>query len=115
LFKHVTIAAAFCLIGGVANAADLAAVTAQCLASPDSKILSLKRPALIKTLTQYRDDAKSTSLDKKVIFSSSATFDWAMSTTIQCNVALGYLQNGFLDKDSAQKCDCFHGHLAGLL
>ena len=40
--------------------------------------------------------------------------DWAVATTVQCNVALGYLQNGFLDQSSAKKCDCFHGHLVSL-
>lgn len=115
LFKRIFVAAILSVVAGAANAADLMAVASQCLASPDSTILSLHRPALIETLTQYRDDAKGASADKKVVFSRSAAFDWAVATNVQCNVALGYLQGGFLDKDSAKKCDCFHGRLEGLL
>ena len=115
MIKRIFIAAIFCAVTGAAGAADLTAAASQCLASPESTILSLHRPALIEALTQFRDDAKGASADKKVVFSSSAAFDWAVATTVQCNVALGYLQGGFLDKDSAKKCDCFHGRLEGLL
>ena len=37
-----------------------------------------------------------------------------VAATVQCNVALGYLDGGHLDKTSAKKCDCFHGHLLAL-
>ena len=44
----------------------------------------------------------------------SAAFDWAVATTVQCNVAIGYLDGGHVDKSSTKKCDCFHGHLLAL-
>ena len=98
-----------------ASAADLDGPALHaCLISQDSQILSLHRPQLIKALTGFRDDAKAASQDKAVVFSKSAAFDWAVATAVQCNVALGYLKGGNLDKASATKCDCFHGRLASL-
>ena len=98
-----------------ASAADLEGVqVSSCLTSQDSQILSLHRPQLITTLTKFRDDAKAASLSEAVVFSKSAAFDWAVAATVQCNVALGYLNGGNLDKSSAKKCDCFHGRLASL-
>jgi OmpA-OmpF porin, OOP family len=115
LIKQILISGLLCLVAGSVSAADLTEATpSQCLASADSTILSLHRPALITAITQYRDDAKSAAADKNVIYSNKATFDWAVATTVQCNVALGYLQNGFLDQSSATKCDCFHGRLMSL-
>jgi hypothetical protein len=99
-----------------ASAADLGiAAVHSCLISQDSQILSLHRPQMITTLTGYRDEAKAASQNKAVVFAQSAAFDWAVATTVQCNVALGYLNGGNLDKTSAKKCDCFHGRLASLL
>jgi hypothetical protein len=113
---RILLAGLFCSIAIAANAADLdyAPAVHACWASPDSQILQLKRGDLIKTLTNYRDDAVAASTDQSVVFSRSAAFDWAVSTTVQCNVALGYLDGGHLDKTSAKKCDCFHGHLLAL-
>jgi len=106
----------FCSIAMAASAADLDSVPSvrSCWASPDSQILHLKRGELTKTLTNYRDDAVAASTNESVVFSRSAAFDWAVATTVQCNVALGYLEGGHLDKTSAKKCDCFHGHLLAL-
>ena len=106
----------FCSIAVAASAADLESVpsVAACWASPDSQILQLKRADLIKTLTDYRNDAVTASTSQSVVFSKSAAFDWAVAATVQCNVALGYLDGGHLDKSSAKKCDCFHGHLLAL-
>lgn len=105
----------FCSIAMAANAADLDLPRlSSCWASPDSQILELKRADLIKTLTNYRDDAVAASTSEAVVYSKSAAFDWAVSATLQCNVALGYLDGGHLDKVSAKKCDCFHGHLLAL-
>jgi hypothetical protein len=106
----------FCSIAVAASAADLESVpsVAACWASPDSQILQLKRADLIKTLTDYRNDAVAASTSQSVVFSKSAAFDWAVAATAQCNVALGYLDGGHLDKTSAKKCDCFHGHLLAL-
>ena len=106
----------FCSIAVAASAADLESVpsVSACWASPDSQILQLKRGELVRTLTSYRDDAVHASTDQSVVFSKSAAFDWAVSTTVQCNVALGYLEGGHVDKTSAKKCDCFHGHLLAL-
>lgn len=106
----------FCSMAMAASAADLDSVPslASCWASPDSQILELKRGDLIKTLTNYRNDAVAASTNQSVVFSKSAAFDWAVAATVQCNVALGYLDGGHLDKSSAKKCDCFHGHLLAL-
>lgn len=106
----------FCSIAMAASAADLESVpsVAACWASPDSQILELKRADLIKTLTNYRDDAVTASTSQSVVFSKSAAFDWAVAATVQCNVALGYLDGGHVDKSSTKKCDCFHGHLLAL-
>jgi hypothetical protein len=112
---RIILSVLLCSIACSATAADLEAVMAKsCLFSPDSQILGLKRAALISTVTQYRDDAKLASSDKNIVFSKSAAFDWAVATTVQCNVALGYLNGGHVDKESTQKCDCFHGRLLGL-
>jgi hypothetical protein len=98
-----------------ASAADLEAVqTSSCLTSQDSQILSQHRPQLIATITKFRDDAKAASESEAVVFSKSAAFDWAVAATVQCNVALGYLNGGNLDKSSATKCDCFHGRFLSL-
>lgn len=113
---RILLAWLFCSIAVVANAADLEsmpAVTA-CWTSPDSQILELKRADLIKTLTNYRDDAVTASTSQSVVFSRSAAFDWAVAATVQCNVALGYLDGGHVDESSTKKCDCFHGHLLAL-
>jgi hypothetical protein len=113
---RILLAGLFCSIAMAASAADLASVEAvrSCWASPDSQILQLKRAELITTLTNYRDDAVAAGTNQSVVFSSSAAFDWAVATTVQCNVALGYLDGGHVDKTSAKKCDCFHGHLLSL-
>lgn len=112
---RIILSALLCSIALSASAADLEAVMAKsCLFSPDSQILELKRAALITTVTQYRDDAKLASTDKNIVFSKSAAFDWAVAATVQCNVALGYLDGGHVDKESTQKCDCFHGRLLSL-
>lgn len=114
---RILLAGLFCSVASLASAADLlesVPSVAACWASPDSQILQLKRGELTKTLTNYRDDAVAASTSESVVFSSSAAFDWAVSTTVQCNVALGYLEGGHLDKVSAKKCDCFHGHLLAL-
>lgn len=105
----------FCSIALIANAADLPSVRlAACWTSPDSQILELKRADLVSTLTNYRDDAVAASTRQSVVFSRSVAFDWAVAATVQCNVALGYLEGGHVDKSSAQKCDCFHGHMLAL-
>jgi hypothetical protein len=89
-------------------------VSRSCVFSPQSQILELKRADLISTVTQYRDDAKLASSEKNIVFSRSAAFDWAVATTVQCNVALGYLKGGHVDKESTQKCDCFHARLLSI-
>ena len=113
---RILLAGLFCSIAIAANAADLDYVPAvhACWASPDSQILQLKRGELITTLTGFRDDAVAASTNQAVVYSKSAAFDWAVAATTQCNVALGYLDGGHLDKTSAKKCDCFHGHLLAL-
>jgi hypothetical protein len=113
---RILLAGVFCSVAFAASAADLMSVpsVAACWASPDSQILQLKRPELVKTLTSYRDDAVGASTNQAVVFSQSAAFDWAVATTVQCNVALGYLDGGHVDKSSTKKCDCFHGHLLAL-
>lgn len=109
------LAAALCLAAGSAGAADLAGTAARiCLTSWDSDIVSLDRPALTKTLQHYRDDAAAAAKDKSVVYSRSTAFDWAVATTVQCNVALGYLKGGHVDEVSSEKCDCFHSHLLAL-
>ena len=35
-------------------------------------------------------------------------FVWAMEARWACSAALGYLNGGYVDKESVQKCDCFH-------
>ena len=105
------------LLTGVsaANAADMeSSARPSCFVSQDSQILGLKRPALIAAITQFRDEAKAASQSEAVVFSKSSAFEWAVAATVQCNVALGYLNGGNLDKPSATKCDCFHGRLVSL-
>ena len=99
-----------------AVAADFAGgARSQCVALQGSSVLELKRPALTETLSRYRDEAVAKVHDKAIVFSSSAVFDWAVATTVQCNVALGYLAGGHVDPPSSQKCDCFHGYMMSLL
>lgn len=35
-------------------------------------------------------------------------FIWAMEARWACSAAAGYLDGGYLDEESVQKCDCFH-------
>ncbi len=112
MLRSIAFALALAVVSS-ATAADLVSVSKGpiCLSSADSTILELKRPKLIVALQNYRDDAQAASLDKSIVFSRTTTFDWAVAAVVQCNVALGYLQGGHLDKASATKCDCFHSHL----
>ena len=88
--NRILLAGLFSSMAMVANAADLdVARLASCWSSPDSQILQLKRADLVTTLTGYRDEAVSASTAQSVVFSKSAAFDWAVATTLQCNVALG--------------------------
>lgn len=91
-------------------AADLdGASRASCVGSD---VLQLKRPALTLALQQDRDEALAASKDQSVVYSRSPAFDWAVAAVVQCNVALGYLAGGHVDKASASKCDCFHSRMA---
>jgi hypothetical protein len=46
--------------------------------------------------------------DPGVLAARQPAFVWAMEARWACSAALGYLNGGYVDEESVQKCDCFH-------
>lgn len=115
--RRALIIALLSLISVSATAADLAGgySTRECFVSGQSDILDLPRDELEATLNEYRDEANMLALDPPVVASNSAAFDWAVSASLQCTIALGYLAGGNVDEASSQKCDCFHARMLSTL
>ncbi|MCP8884493.1 hypothetical protein NIM87_13315 [Devosia sp. XJ19-1] len=54
------------------------------------------------------ESAKAGMDDPSVLTSRQPAFIWAMEARWACSTALGYLNGGYVDEESVQKCDCFH-------
>ena len=109
------VAGLLCLAAGTAQAADFVGYGNFCVASHEqSDVLLLSEAELKAVLVEHRDTARVARNTEVVIYSRKQTFNWALATELQCNVALGYIKGGSVDGTSTQKCDCFYDRMMSL-
>lgn len=92
-----------------ASAADLLHYRGgQCLNYRQSVMPQMPVEDIRLSVSANLESAKAGMDDPSVLTSRQPAFVWAMEARWACSAALGYLNGGYVDEESVQKCDCFH-------
>jgi hypothetical protein len=105
------VAGLLCIAAGAVQAADFVGYSKFCVSHEQSDVLLLNEAELEVLLVEHRETARMARETDVVIYSRKQTFNWALATELQCNVALGYIKGGNIDDVSTQKCDCFYDRM----
>lgn len=95
----------------VANAADLGSGP-QCLLAGPAQLLSIENNTeLTGEVVELMTEAVNVADSDQWIDSRAAAFTWASEAKVACGKAYGYLQSGYRDDDTLNKCECFHNRM----
>jgi hypothetical protein len=110
LKQLIGIVTVLALCGPVA-AADIGA-GAQCIQSGPGQLISIENNAELTTeVVTLMTDAVNVADSDEWIDSRAPAFTWASEAKVACGKAYGYLQTGYRDDDTINKCECFHGRM----
>ena len=111
MMKSMLMAFAALAISGQALAADLGGGP-QCLLAGPAQLLSIENNAeLTGEVVVLMTEAVNVADSDQWIDSRAAAFTWASETKVACGKAYGYLQSGYRDDDTINKCECFHNRM----
>jgi hypothetical protein len=98
------------LVGATgASAADLGLYRGgQCTNYRQSVMPQMPVEDIRLSVSANLESAKAGMDDPSVLASRQPAFIWAMEARWACSAALGYLNGGYVDDETVQKCDCFH-------
>lgn len=92
-------------------AADLG-YDAQCVQAGPAQLLSINNNVeLTDQVVSLMTEAVNVADSDQWIDSRAAAFTWASETKVACGKAYGYLQTGYRDEDTLNKCECFHNRM----
>lgn len=111
MFKRTLIAVLAILFGHAAFAADLGNGP-QCVQAGPAQLLSIENNAELTTeVVTLMTEAVNVADSDQWIDSSAPAFTWASEAKVACGKAYGYLQTGYRDDDTINKCECFHNRM----
>ena len=92
-----------------ASAADLAYHQGGiCLSYSQSTLPTLDAGTIHQTVWSNFENARDAMSDPRVLANRRSAYVWAMQARWACSAAVGYLEGGYMDEESIQKCDCFY-------
>lgn len=84
----------------------------QCVQSGPGRLISIESiPELTGEVVTLMTEAVNVADSDEWIDSTAPAFTWASETKVVCGKAYGYLQTGYRDEDTINKCECFHGRM----
>ena len=96
---------------GRASAADLGSGP-QCVQSTAGRLIAIAAlPELTTEVVTLMTAAVNVADSDEWIDSRAPAFTWASEAKVACGKAYGYLQTGYRDDDTINKCECFHGRM----
>lgn len=99
------------MVGNSAIAADLG-TGSQCVQAGPGQLIGIENTAeLTNQVVTLMTDAVNVADSDQWIDSRAPAFTWASEAKVVCGKAYGYLQTGYRDDDTINKCECFHGRM----
>lgn len=96
-------------------AVDYAPVAGHCDAQAASVIASQDLAVLRNEVVSRMDQAIATADDPRWISSTRPVFVWASETKVACGMAYGYLQSGWRDETTTERCYCFYAKMVDFM
>lgn len=111
MFKLLVTALMVVNMTGFVNAADMGSGP-QCVQSTAGRLIAIQAlPELTDEVVTLMTEAVNVADSDEWIDSTAPAFTWASETKVVCGKAYGYLQTGYRDEDTINKCECFHGRM----